>query len=67
MTATDVYEITTALAESGISQRVRLAVLDRVGREFDRASYLEQLGRNRGLQVRHFHEHQEALDWLSGR
>jgi len=66
MSVTDVYQLATELAESGVSHRVRLAVLNTPGREFNRALFLEQLGQNRGLQFRHFHDYQATVDWLTG-
>jgi hypothetical protein len=66
MSVTDVYQLATELAESGVSHRGRLAVLNSPGREFNRASFLEQLGKNRGLQFRHFHDYQATVGWLTG-
>ena len=66
MSVTDVYQLATELAESGVSHRGRLAVLNTPGPEFNRASFLEQLGKNRGLQFRHFHDYQATVDWLTG-
>jgi hypothetical protein len=66
MSVTDVYQLATELAESGVSHRGRLAVLNNPGPEFNRASFLEQLGKNRGLQFRHFHDYQATVDWLTG-
>ena len=66
MSVTDVYQLATELAESGVSHRVRLAVLNTPGREFNRALFLEQLGQNRGLQFRHFYDYEATVDWLTG-
>ena len=66
MSVTEVYQLATELAESGVSHRGRLAVLNSPGPEFNRASFLEQLGKNRGLLFRHFHDYQATVDWLTG-
>ena len=66
MSVTDVYQLATELADSGVSHRGRLAVLNNPGPEFNRASFLEQLGKNRGLRFRHFHDYQATVDWLTG-
>jgi hypothetical protein len=66
MTATDVYELGQELREQGIGTTVRLAIVNEPGRDFNRASFLEELARNRGLQIRNFHDLDPAIRWLSG-
>lgn len=66
MTATDVYQLGQELREIGVGTTVRLAIVNEPGHDFNRASFLEELARNRGLQIRNFHELDPAVRWLSG-
>lgn len=66
MSVTEVYQLATELSDSGVSHRNRLAVLNSPGPDFNRASFLEQLGQNRGLRLRHFHDYEASLVWLTG-
>jgi hypothetical protein len=66
LTATEVYGLGSDLQEQGVATTVRLAVVNEPQREFNRAAFLEEIGRNRGLMVRNFHDLDTALGWLSG-
>jgi hypothetical protein len=66
MTATDTYELGQALREQDVGTSVRMAIVNEPGREFNRASFLEELSRNRGLQIRNFHDLAPATAWLTG-
>lgn len=66
LTATDVYGLGQQLRELGVGTTVRLAIVNEPGRDFNRASFLEELARNRGLQIRNFHDLAPATTWLSG-
>lgn len=66
MTATDVYQLGQELREKGVGTTVRMAIVNEPGRDFNRASFLEELARNRGLQIRNFHDPDPAVRWLSG-
>jgi hypothetical protein len=66
MSATDTYALGQSLREEGVATSVRLAIVNQPRAEFNRASFLEEIGRNRGLQIRNFHEMEPALAWLAG-
>ncbi|MBS1241945.1 MAG: hypothetical protein H6R40_1372 [Gemmatimonadetes bacterium] len=66
MTATDTYDLGQRLREEGVATTVRMAIVNEPGRDFNRASFLEEIGRNRGLQIRNFHEMPPAMAWLLG-
>ncbi|HEX9167027.1 MAG TPA: hypothetical protein VF862_14035 [Gemmatimonadales bacterium] len=66
MTATDTYDLGQRLREQGVAMTVRMAIVNEPGRDFNRASFLEEIGRNRGLQIRNFHEMPPAVAWLAG-
>jgi hypothetical protein len=66
LTATEVYGLGSDLQEQGVATSVRLAVVNEPQREFNRASFLEEIGRNRGLKIRNFHDMDAAIAWLAG-
>jgi hypothetical protein len=66
MTATDTYDLGQSLREQGVATTVRMAIVNEPRHDFNRASFLEEIGRNRGLQIRNFHELAPAVVWLNG-
>jgi hypothetical protein len=66
MTATDTYELGQTLRAQDVATNVRMAIVNEPRLEFNRASFLEELGRNRGLQIRNFHDLTQATAWLTG-
>ena len=66
MTATDTYDLGQSLRSQGVATAVRMAIVNEPRHEFNRASFLEEIGRHRGLQIRNFHELAPAVAWLKG-
>jgi hypothetical protein len=66
MTATDTYDLGQSLREQGVATAVRMAIVNEPRHDFNRASFLEEIGPNRGLQIRNFHEMEPAVAWLRG-
>ena len=65
LSATDVYHLASELADAGVSTSMRLAIVNAPRPDFDRASFLEEIGKHRGLQLRHFFELDAAVAWLT--
>jgi hypothetical protein len=66
LTATDTYDLGQRLREQGVATTVRMAIVNEPRPDFNRAAFLEEIGRNRGLQIRNFHEMTPAVAWLTG-
>jgi len=63
--ATEVYHLASDLVDAGVSTNTRLAIVNKPRPDFDRASFLEELGQRRGLQLRRFSELESAVAWLT--
>jgi hypothetical protein len=66
LSATDTYNLASELVEAGVSTSTRLAIVNNPRPDFDRASFLQEIGKHRGLQLRHFHAVDSAVAWLTG-
>jgi hypothetical protein len=65
LSATDTYNLASELVEAGVSTSTRLAIVNNPRPDFDRASFLQEIGKHRGLQLRHFHALDSAITWLT--
>lgn len=66
MTATDTYDLGQSLQALGIATAIRMAIVNQPRPDFNRAAFLVEIGRHRGLQIRNFHELAPAVAWLNG-
>jgi hypothetical protein len=65
LSATDTYNLASELVEAGVSTSTRLAIVNSPRPDFDRASFLQEIGKHRGLQLRHFYAVDSAVTWLT--
>lgn len=64
LSATDVYQFTADWVESAIGPEVKVAVVSKPGRGFDRVAFLQELAEHRGRILRQFGEPAVARAWL---
>lgn len=64
MSAFDVYQIASELAEHGDTFRRKVAILVLPGVNFDTASFLETCSHNRGFSVNAFTDFESAIRWF---
>ncbi len=65
LSATDTYHLASELVQAGVSTSTRLAIVNNPRPDFDRASFLQEIGKHRGLLLRHFHSIDSAITWLT--